>query len=241
MTDNETNAFCTQCGAPISSSARFCRACGAAREPLEPAATPDTAATVVHPATAVKPTPPPLPELPPLPSPPPLPPVVGYPQAHGRRAGASGASILAIAGGVGMLLMVLCAIVYYPLHYHEPLNYGEPLQFGDILAFASAVAAIAVGIRAMRLPAGGSKLNGIILLAAGAPTLVLTVLWAFPETFHLAFYPQPFYFGIVYFTRFGQAHIGSGYLQVPLAVASMAVVLAGILMQLGSARPAQQP
>lgn len=241
MTEKETNAFCTQCGAPISGSARFCRACGAARDPLETATpSPDTAAaTLVQPVTTIRPAAPSPPALPPLPSPPPLPPVVGYPHPQDRRGGASGASILAIVGGLGMLLMVLCAIVYYPLHYHQSLNYGGPLQFGDILAFGSALVAIAVGINGMRRPASDSKLSGIVLLAAGVPTLVLTVLWAFPETFHLTFYPQPFYFGVVYFTRFGQAHIGDGYLQVPLAASSMAVILAGLLMQFGSARPAQ--
>jgi zinc-ribbon domain len=236
MSDKETNAFCTQCGAAISSSARFCRNCGAAREPLQAAATsPDTAATFLQPATAA----PPLRALPPLPSSPPLPPVVGYPQSQGQRTAASGASILAIAGGIGMLLMVLCAIVYYPLHYHEPLNYGASLKFGDILAFGSAMVAMAIGIRAMRQPAAGSKLAGIVLLAVGVPTLVLTILWAYPETFHLSFYPQPFYFGVVYFTRFGQAHIGSGYLQILLAASSIAIIVAGILMQLGSTRPTQ--
>lgn len=232
MAGEDTNAFCTQCGTAITGSARFCRACGAAQEPLE-ATTPDTAATLVQPVTAARPAPP---ALPPLPPPPPLPPVTAYPQVHGHRTAASGASILAISGGVGMLVMVLIAIIYYPLHYHYSVNYGESLQFGDILAFGSALVAIAVGIRALRQPA--SKLSGIVLLAAGAPTLALTVLWAYPETFHLTVYPQPFYSGIVYFTRFGQAHIGSGYLQVPLAAASLAVVLAGILMQTGSARTA---
>lgn len=236
MATSETNAYCTQCGTAISRSARFCRACGAAQEPLANTATPDAAATLVHPATEAKPAS----ALPPLPPPPPLPPVVGPPQLHGQRTSASGASILAIAGGVGMLLMILCAIVYYPLHYHEPLNFGEPLQFGDMLAFGSAAVAIAVGVRALRQPAAASALSGIVLLAAGAPTLVLTVLWAYPETFHLTIYPTPFYAGFAYFTRFGQAHIGSGYVQVPLAVSSAAVLLAGILMLSGPTRPAQR-
>lgn len=237
MNGQETDAFCTRCGTGISSSARFCRACGGAQEERAATVPADEAATLVHPATA-KPLPPAPSALPPLPPPPPLPPLT-HPQPHGPRAGASGASVLAICGGIGMLLIALSAIVYYPLHYHYPVNYGESVRFGDVLVLASAAIAVAVGIWTMRQPPIGSRLPGLTLLTAGAPTLALTVLWAFPETFHLTFYPPPFYSGFAYFTRFGQAHIGSGYLQVPLAVASAAVVLAGILMQGRAAGPAR--
>jgi hypothetical protein len=238
MTDQKTDAFCTQCGTGISSSARFCRACGSAQEERATAVSVDEAATLVHPPAA-KPLPPLPSALPPLPPPPPLPPLTPHPEPYGHRAGASGASILAICGGAGMLLIALCAIAYYPLHYHYPVNYGEPVRFGDVLVVVSAAAAIAVGIWTIRRPVISSSLPGLTLLGAGAPTLALTVLWAYPETFHLTFYPPPFYSGFAYFTRFGQAHIGSGYLQVPLAVASTAVVLAGTVIWRRSARPAR--
>lgn len=234
MTDQKTDAFCTQCGTGISSSARFCRACGGAQGEGAATVSADETTTLVHPPTA-KPLPPLPSALPPLPSPPPLPPPTPHPQPYGP----SGASVLAICGGGVMLLVALCAIVYYPLHYHYPVNYGEPIRFGDVLVLASAAIAVTVGISTMRRPVISSNLPGLTLLAAGAPTLALTVLWAYPETFHLTFYPPPFYSGFAYFTRFGQAHIGSGYLQVPLAVASAAVILAGTVIWRRSARPAR--
>jgi hypothetical protein len=230
---DEATAYCTSCGLAISGSAKFCRACGAAQAPSAsgtPAAQ-DEAATLVAPVTAPAPAPPrqTLPPLspPPPPSPlPPLPPLTATP----ARSGASAATILAIAGGAGMILMVAYAIVYYPLHYDYPVNFGEPLQFGDLLAAISGAAAIAIGAAAMRRSPGNPVLNGVLLVAAGAPTLVLTVLWAFPDTFHLSTYPPPFYAGFVYFGEFGQAHIGSGYLQIPLAISAAAVALAGVLI-----------
>lgn len=229
MTNDQTKAFCTQCGTAISSSARFCRACGAPQQPLEVTETAHEAATIAPPATATSSLPSPPPVLAPTPPPPPLPPVAVYPQSSGYRTGVSGASILAVSGGLGMLLLVLCATVYYPLHYHFPFNYGEPLLFGDVFVFGAAVAALTVGIRALRGSAMGTAVNRGVLLTAGVPVLVLTVLWAWSETFHLTAYPQPFYAGFVYFTELGQAHIGSGYLQVPLAAASIAVILAGLM------------
>ena len=146
--------------------------------------------------------------------------------------------MLAIGGGIGMCVVVLWAIVYLPLHYHEPLNSGDSLQFGDLLALLSGIAAIGIGVltlaRRVRNPRGA----GVVVVLAGVPTLVLAILWSFPETFHLSIYPVPFYIGYLYFANFGLAHIGSGYVPLPLIGSTLAVIV-GVLMALSG--PAMSP
>jgi len=143
-----------------------------------------------------------------------------------------------------MCFMVLYTIVYLPLHYDEPLNFGESLQFGDLLALGSGALALLLGGLALRRAPSGPGRSGAVLMLAGAPTLVLVLLWAFPETFHLDYfyYPRPFYFGFVYFCELGKAHIGdayeNGYPQVPLLVSSAAVLLGGCLMAFARGRRA---
>jgi hypothetical protein len=138
-----------------------------------------------------------------------------------------------------MCLMVLYTIVYYPLRHDSSVNFGESLQFGDLLAFGSGALAVWLGLLALRRWPSNPRNNGIVLMLAGAPTLILLLLWAYPETFNLSFYPLPFYFGFVYYSDLGQAHIGSGYVQIPLLVCSVAVVLAGYLIGFArSRRPA---
>ena len=117
--------------------------------------------------------------------------------------------------------MVLYAIVYLPLHYHEPIGFGEPLYFGDLLAFGSGAVAIVLGALALRRAPSSPRTTGAVMIAAGLPTLAFVVLWAFPETFNLDYYfSKPIYFGFVYFCQLGKAHIGgayeNGYLQLPL-------------------------
>ena len=72
------------------------------------------------------------------------------------------------------------------------------------------------------------------------------VFWAFPETFNLDYYfSKPIYFGFVYFSPLGKAHIGdayeNGYLQVPLLVSSAAVFVGGCLMAFARGRRAPGP
>lgn len=127
--------------------------------------------------------------------------------------------------------MVLYAIVYLPLHHHFSLAFGEPLQFGDLLPLGSGALAILLGVLALRRAPSNPAATGAVLMLAGVPTIVLLLLWAFPETFHLDYYfSRPFYFGFVYFCELGKAHVGSGYIQVPLLVCSTAVFVAGCLM-----------
>ncbi len=131
-------------------------------------------------------------------------------------------------GGFGMCLITLYAIVYLPLHYHESVNYGDSLQFGDVLAFVSGSSVIALGLVVFTRLGRPPAFMGGILLAAGLPTLILAGLRSFPEMFHLAAYPTPFYIGYVYFANLGIVHIGSGALPTPLLVASALVSIAGI-------------
>jgi hypothetical protein len=151
------------------------------------------------------------------------------------------AAVMAILGGAAMSLLVLYAIVYQPLHYHDSLNYGESLWFGDVLAFGSGLAAIAIGVISLRQRSGSRTARGIAFAIAGGPTLILALLWSFPETFHLSIYPTPFYLARVYFADVGIAHVGDGYMPVPLLIACAAVVASGVIMASPSAARVTQP
>lgn len=245
--ESSASAYCGACGAELSSSARFCRSCGAAQrlfievsDQPDPAAPSDSEAPtrVQAQPPATPPPPPPPPALPPLPPPPPTAPAP--PAARGSATLTAGA-FLAILGGVGMIAMVLEATVYYPLHNHYSLNFGESPQFGDLLAFGSGLVAIVIGALALSRPPARPLSSGVWLVAAGIPTLVLTVVWDFPNTFHLTYYPRPFYAGFVYFADIGSAHIGSGLLQVPLVVSCVIVILAGILIAIEPGRTPPAP
>jgi hypothetical protein len=142
-----------------------------------------------------------------------------------------------------MCFMVLYAIVYVPLHHHFPVAFGEPLEFGDILAFGVGLLAICIGALALRRAPASPGRSGALLMVAGLLPIVLVAVWALPETLHLNYdFGQPFYFGFVYFCELGKAHIGSsyvnGYVQVPLAVSSALVLLAGCTMALARRQPA---
>lgn len=142
--------------------------------------------------------------------------------------------------------MVLYTIVYLPLHHDFPVAFGESLQFGDLLALGSGALAITLGVLALRRAPSNPVGTGVVLMLAGVPTVVLALLWAFPETFNLDYYfSRPFYFGFVYFCELGKAHIGSsyenGYIQVPLLVCSAAVFVAGCLMAFARGRRAAGP
>jgi hypothetical protein len=145
-----------------------------------------------------------------------------------------------------MCFMVLYAIVYLPLHYDAPINFGEPLYFGDLLAICSGGAAVVLGVLALRRASSRAGRAGAVLILAGLPTLLLVAFWAFPETFNLDYYfSKPIYFGFVYFSPLGKAHIGdayeNGYIQVPLLVSSAAVLVGGCLMALSRGRRATSP
>ena len=83
-------------------------------------------------------------------------------------------------------------------------------------------------------------------MLAGLPSVVLVLVWAFPETLHLDYYfGRPFYFGFVYFCELGKAHIGDGYedgyVQMPLLVSSAAVFAGGYLTAFARGRRATRP
>lgn len=236
----EANVYCGSCGEALSASARFCRACGAPQDlaTQEAEAHPPPAPSL---APARPPQRSPL-DLPSVPQPPAVAPGAGTLQ----RARSSTTTLLAIAGGIGMCFMVLYTIVYYPLHYHLDVFFGESLHFGDLLAFCSGVAAILIGGLALRRGPSGTGRFGAALIAAGLPTLALTVFWAFPETFNLDYYfSKPAYFGFVFFSPLGNAHVGhayeNGHLQVPLLVSSAAVALGGCLMLFARGRSTGPP
>jgi hypothetical protein len=137
-----------------------------------------------------------------------------------------------------MCFMVLYAIAYVPLHDHYPLAFGESLQFGDLLALGSGALAICLGALALRRAPANPARNGTVLMLVGTASIVLVLIWALPETLHLDYYfGRPFYFGFVYFSELGKAHIGggyeNGYVQVPLLVSSAAVFVAGCMMAFG--------
>jgi hypothetical protein len=222
-----STGYCETCGASLSGDAKFCRACGAAR-PVSPAQAPLT----------------PPPTSPPTPPPPPLPAGMAPPAPAARRAVSATArfgAFLAIVGGLGMCFVTLYAIVYLPLHYHEPVNYGGSLQFGDLLALGSGLVAIAIGIHLLMGRPGSAAVRGVLLALAGMPTLVLAVLWAFPEASHFTIFPTPFYFGLVYFSDLGLAHTSSSVLSVPLVAACLIVIAAAITVALPAAQEAPTP
>jgi hypothetical protein len=150
-----------------------------------------------------------------------------------------GAAVAALVAGAALCFIVLYATIYLPLHYDESVNYGQSIRFFDLVALASGLGAIAIGILLLTRRGGSTAPLGIGLLAAGVPTLVLALLWSFPETFHLSFYPVPFYFAYVYFTDLGVVHIGDGYVPLPLVIACGTLIAAGaaILPLAASAPP----
>jgi hypothetical protein len=242
----ETTVYCGSCGGELSATARFCRACGAPQEEFTAEQPPAT----LPPAPA--PSPPPPAPMAPRPAPPPPVPApsasaAAWSQSNAvSSSGATGnrvAAYLAILGGLGLCFMVLYAIVYVPLHHHFPFAFGEPLALGDILAFGVGLLAICIGALALKRAPTSPGRSGALLIAAGLLPIVLVAVWALPETLHLDYdFGRPFYFGFVYFCELGKAHIGSGYVngyvQVPLAVSSALVLLAGCTMALARRQPA---
>jgi hypothetical protein len=230
--DPAATVYCGACGAELSGTAKFCRACGSPQEQFSESETevPITAVTKVKapiapPPAAAAPQPPP-----PLPPAAAVPVAAPAPRTHSGGGFDAVASLLAIAGGLGMAVVFIYTIVYYPLHNGYSVNFGESIKFGDLLAIVSAVAAITIGVLAVQRPPANARATGVALIAAGVPTLALTLLWGLPETFHLTTYPQPFYFGFVYFSDLGHTYVDNGYLQVTLAASSAAVALAGLLI-----------
>lgn len=201
-------AYCGACGTKLNAGAKFCRSCGSA--------TPLAAAQQPHPAPG------------------------GYPApgsiTHAGAAGNPLAAWLAIVGGATMCFITLYAIFYYPLHHEAPVNWGQEVRFFDLLALGSGIAAIAIGALTLKRP-GNDAGRGIWLAVAGAPTLIVALLWAFWEPLHLTLLPVPFYFAYVFFTDIGVAHIDSAYVPVPLVLACAMVVLAGVLLTAPSRRP----
>jgi len=244
----EATVYCGSCGGALSASARFCRSCGASQEDFatqEADVPPPPVPSPAQPPATAQPPQPPLAELPSVPAwPPPAPRVETAGQSPS--AAVTTAALLAIAGGIGMCFMVLYAIVYYPLHYHFDVFFGEPLYFGDLLAFGSGATATVLGALALRRAPSSPRITGAVMIATGLPTLILVVIWAFPETFNLDYYfAKPFYFGFVYFSQLGKAHIGdsyeNGYLQLPLLVSSAAVFIAGCVMAVAQGQRASRP
>ncbi|HEV7615449.1 MAG TPA: zinc ribbon domain-containing protein [Solirubrobacterales bacterium] len=217
-----TPVYCGTCGTGLGEDAKFCRACGSAQ-----------ASAPAHQAPA-----------PPLPPPPAAyAPAAPLPGAARRALSAleTVAALLALVGGAAMCFMTLYGTVYLPLHHDYGLNYDQSLRIGDALALASGVVAIAIGTLILSRRPGNATARGIWLVAAGTPTLIMSLLWSFPETFHLTLYPVPFYFAYVYFTDLGFAHIGDGYVLVPLVLGCAMVSAAGFLVATPSATRPTRP
>jgi small basic protein len=138
--------------------------------------------------------------------------------------------VLAIIGGAAICSVTLYAVFYLPLHDGFPVNYGESPRIGDLLALASGLVAIVVGVLLSTGRPGSASARGVLLVAAGAPTLIVALLWAFPQTFHLSLFPVPFYFAYLYFTDLGVVHIGDGYVPLPLVAACAMVIAAGLVV-----------
>ncbi len=134
---------------------------------------------------------------------------------------------LAILGGFALCALTLYATIYEPLHYHFPVNFGESLHFGDILVFAAGAVGIAVGALLLSRP-GSATARGAILVGVGLVILLIAVVFVFPDTFHLDPFNKPFYFGFAYFAEFGQAEIGTRFVQVPLVIACAMLIGAGL-------------
>jgi hypothetical protein len=137
---------------------------------------------------------------------------------------------LAIVGGAALCFVVLYGTIYQPLHFELSMNYGEPVRFVDLLALASGLAAIAIGVLLLGQRPGSATARGIWLVAAGAPTLILSLVWSFPDVFNLSLYPVPFYFGYVYAADLGIVHSGDMYLRLPLVLACAMMTAAGFLV-----------
>ncbi len=149
-----------------------------------------------------------------------------------------------MVGGAAMCFMTIYGTIYLPLHQGYGVNYDQSLRFGDALALGSGLVAIAIGWLLLSRRSGNATARGIWLVAAGTPTLVMSLLWSFSETFHLSLYPVPFYFAYVYFTDLGFAHVGDGYVLVPLVTGCAMVIAAGFLAAgrfAGSAAPKTVP
>lgn len=194
--------FCGTCGTGLSDAAKFCRACGSAQASSGAA-------------------------------PPPAPPgrVAFAPVAERAPSGLEiAAAVLAIVGGAAICFMTLYAVFYLPLHNDYPVNYGESPRLGDVLAFASGLAAAGIGWFLLARRSLNLTAAGIWLVVAGTPTLIMTVLWAFPETFNLSFYPLPFYFAFVYFPDLAVIDVGEGNIPLPLAAGCAMVIAAGFMI-----------
>ena len=159
---------------------------------------------------------------------------------HVRTASNPLAAWLAIIGGAAMCFITLYAVFYFPLHHEAPVNWGEAVRFFDLLAVGSGIAAIVIGVLVLQRPSNDVG-RGIWLAVAGAPTLIVALLWAFAEPLDLTTYPLPFYFAFVYFTDIGVVEIGSVNVPLPLVAACAMVVLAGFLLTAPSRRPAPTP
>jgi hypothetical protein len=202
--------YCTTCGTDLKPGARFCRACGS----------PQAAAAMPR-STPAAPLAPPV--------------QVGQPvQAVGALAGA-----LAILGGVLLLFLTFYASVYEPIHYHYSVDPGTALRIWDAYALAAAAVAIAIGVLLLT-NTDNPLVRGRWLLLAGAPLLVISLLWTFPDVFDTYSYADPYLFGHLYGAEFGRVVIGSDYLQVPLIGACLMLIAAGMMVpaarRVGSAR-----
>jgi hypothetical protein len=127
-----------------------------------------------------------------------------------------------------MCFIALYATVYLPLHYGAGVDYGQSPRLGDIVALVSGAVAIAIGVLILTRRTRNLVSSGVWLVAAGVPTSLAVVVWAFPETFHVSVYPLPFYYAYVYFTDIGGVDTGQGYVGLPLLAACAIVTAAGL-------------
>lgn len=210
-----TPVYCGDCGTSLGETAKFCRACGSAQAAAIPAQ-----------------------PLPPLRAP-----AVAFvsPVARSPSAMEVVAAVLAMVGGVAMCFATLYAVIYLPLHNEYAINYDQSPRLGDVVALVSGLVAVAIGsLLLVRRPANPTA-TGIWLVVAGTPTLIMALLWAFPETFDLTVYPTPFYLAFVYLTDLGIVHLGNGYVPLPLVIGCAMVIAAGFAIANPTATRAVPP
>lgn len=238
--------YCGSCGAALSETAKFCRACGSSQEALAtPAAGP--ASPPPPPPASPPPSQPPGPPLPPVtagppppgyaPPPPPGPPPPAYLATRADSATPI-AAVLSLIGGVGICALALYILAYLPLRHDLAYVYHDLPRLSDLLALATGLTATVLGVQLLRRAIANPPRAGLILLAVSVPALVLTVIAIFPDTFGIGYYSRPFYLGYNYWQDVLSFDVDYRYIPTPLLVSLIAAVLGGVTMLFAPRRAA---
>jgi hypothetical protein len=224
-----TTVYCGSCGASLSQTAKFCRACGNSQE------------VQVAPVATAPPPPSPTASLPPIGYAPPPPPGPPPPALTSTRTGeiTSVAAVLALVGGIGICALALYSLAYLPFFkYDTSYVYDDLPRLCDLLTLATGLLAAGFGVQMLRRAVANPSRAGLVLLAFGVPALVLTLLSVFPDTFHIETYPIPFYLAYNYLPDVLGVEVDYRYIPVPLLASLGVAVLSGVTMLFAPGRPA---